>query len=149
MVHCFQHNCHGGAPGGLIEGIADYVRLKAGLAPPHWHKGSTAKDRGEKWDEGYQRTAWFLEWLEDEHGTGTVSRINAAMRERYDEEKFWEGLFGEKVQTLWQRYCNTWGEEKEGNVDKDEGPSRAETEPEIVDLSAEEKKEADQELRKL
>src|SRR5690242_8508422 len=36
MVHCWQH--HGGntAPGGLTEGVADWVRLKAGYAPPHW-----------------------------------------------------------------------------------------------------------------
>ncbi|KAK4405191.1 hypothetical protein Sango_0525600 [Sesamum angolense] len=27
---------NGQAPGGLIEGIADFVRLKAGYAPIHW-----------------------------------------------------------------------------------------------------------------
>lgn len=138
MVHCFQHNCQGGAPGGLIEGMADYVRLKAGLAPPHWHKGGTSKERGEKWDEGYQRTAWFLEWLEEEFGKGTVSKMNATMRESYDEDKFWEGLFGTSVKSLWERYRKTWeDEEKEegAGYDEDSGPSSAGTEPEIVDLS--------------
>lgn len=38
MVHCWQRNAHGTAPGGLIEGIADWVRLKAGLVPPHWKR---------------------------------------------------------------------------------------------------------------
>lgn len=107
MVHCFQNNGHGTAPGGLIEGIADFVRLKAGLAPPHWDKSPTG--RGEKWDEGYQRTAWFLEWLEDKKGAGTVSRLNAALRhEKYDEKKFWVDLFGTSIEKLWDQYKATW-----------------------------------------
>ncbi|GLJ24743.1 hypothetical protein SUGI_0473000 [Cryptomeria japonica] len=36
MTHVWQWNGQGKAPGGLIEGIADYVRLTAGLAPSHW-----------------------------------------------------------------------------------------------------------------
>lgn len=31
MVHCWQWNAKGTCPGGLIEGIADYVRLRSGL----------------------------------------------------------------------------------------------------------------------
>ncbi|PBP21074.1 BSP-domain-containing protein, partial [Diplocarpon rosae] len=38
MVHCYQYNAFGTCPGGLIEGIADWVRLNAGLSPPHWKK---------------------------------------------------------------------------------------------------------------
>lgn len=36
MVHAWQHDGQGTLPGGLIEGIADWVRLEAGMAPPHW-----------------------------------------------------------------------------------------------------------------
>ena len=74
MVHCYQYNGNGTAPGGLIEGIADFVRLKAGLAPPHW-KGPK-EELGERWDSGYQQTAYFLDWLEERHGSGTVGKIN-------------------------------------------------------------------------
>ena len=59
MVHAWQLNGKGRAPGGLIEGIADFVRLKAELSPPHWKK-----EKPEQWDAGYQTTAFFLEWLE-------------------------------------------------------------------------------------
>ncbi|KAF8759861.1 Plant basic secretory protein [Rhizoctonia solani] len=38
VVHCFQHDAQGTAPGGLIEGVADFVRLRAGFAPPHWKR---------------------------------------------------------------------------------------------------------------
>ena len=38
MSHVWQWNGQGNAPGGLIEGMADYVRRTAGLAPSHWVK---------------------------------------------------------------------------------------------------------------
>ncbi|GLJ24732.1 hypothetical protein SUGI_0472830 [Cryptomeria japonica] len=38
MTHVWQWNGQGNAPSGLIEGVADYVRLTAGLAPSHWVK---------------------------------------------------------------------------------------------------------------
>jgi len=106
MVHCYQYNAKGSAPGGLIEGIADFVRLKAGLAPPHW-KGPKG-ELGEKWDAGYQKTAYFLDFLEHEHGAGTVGKINETMRtEEYHEKQFWEGVFGKGngIDVLWKQYC--------------------------------------------
>ena len=39
MVHCWQFNGKHSCNAGLIEGIADWVRLKAGLGPPHWRGG--------------------------------------------------------------------------------------------------------------
>jgi hypothetical protein len=36
MVHAMQYTGNETCPGGLIEGIADWVRLQADLAPPHW-----------------------------------------------------------------------------------------------------------------
>jgi len=44
MVHCWQHNAHGTAPGGLIEGVADWVRLKAGHVPAHWKREADVCD---------------------------------------------------------------------------------------------------------
>ncbi|CEH12846.1 plant basic secretory protein [Ceraceosorus bombacis] len=38
MVHVWQFNGKGTFPGGAVEGVADWVRLKAGLAPPHWRR---------------------------------------------------------------------------------------------------------------
>src|ERR1700730_12088732 len=114
MVHCYQYNGEGAAPGGLIEGIADFVRLKAGLAPPHL-KGPK-EELGEKWDSGYQQTAYFLNWLEEQHGSGTVGKINETMRtEKYDEDKLWEGIFGKgnSVDVLWKIYCASLGSERE------------------------------------
>ncbi|KAL6881252.1 peptidase of plants and bacteria domain-containing protein [Trichoderma novae-zelandiae] len=103
LVHCFQYNGRGNAPGGLIEGIADWVRLRCGLAPPHWKQ--EVKDT---WDAGYQHTAYFLEYLEHRFGRGTVRRINEKLRvNRYDERAFWIELFGRDVGNLFTEYTST------------------------------------------
>ncbi|KAI4133592.1 MAG: hypothetical protein LQ338_000104 [Usnochroma carphineum] len=112
MVHCWQWNAYGTAPGGLIEGIADFVRLKAGLSPPHWKK-----ERGETWDQGYQHTGYFLDWIETEYGDGSTRRVNEAlMNKRYDEEAFWNSLFGKGVQELWSEYCKTLPDQDRDNA---------------------------------
>lgn len=100
MVHAWQWNALGTAPGGLIEGIADFVRLRAALSPPHWKK-----EAGGDWDAGYQHTAYFLEWIEGRFGDGCVKRINETLRtKKYEEEGFWKGLFGQTVENLWMEY---------------------------------------------
>lgn len=55
MVHCWQFNARGTAPGGLIEGIADWVRLRRDLAPPHWKK-----EWDGDWDAGYVTLRYIL-----------------------------------------------------------------------------------------
>jgi hypothetical protein len=37
-VHCLQWDAHKTCPGGLIEGVADWVRLNCDLSPPHWKR---------------------------------------------------------------------------------------------------------------
>ncbi|KAI1426451.1 BSP-domain-containing protein [Xylaria sp. FL1777] len=102
LVHCYQHNGRGYAPGGLIEGVADWVRLGAGLAPPHWQKGEEVNG---KWDAGYQHTAYFLQYLEERFGEGTVRRLNEGLRtSKYEEKSFWTGILGRPVEQLWEDY---------------------------------------------
>ncbi|KAK5138593.1 hypothetical protein LTR08_000181 [Meristemomyces frigidus] len=100
LVHCFQYNAEGTCNGGLIEGIADYVRLNAGLAAKHWKQ-----EAGGNWDGGYQHTGFFLDYLE-QRWRGTVCKINHALREgKYDEEKLFAGVCGGKgVEHLWREY---------------------------------------------
>ncbi|KAG6001506.1 hypothetical protein E4U21_004277 [Claviceps maximensis] len=102
MVHCLQWNAHGTCPGGLIEGIADWVRLRCGLAPPHWKKEHVP----EKWDAGYQHTAYFLDYLERERfGCGFVRRVNEKLRVgKYHEKTFWVDLTGLTVHRLFEDY---------------------------------------------
>lgn len=126
LVHCYQHTSPPSSgegdnddvphpPGGLIEGIADFVRLKAGLQPPHWTRPRSAKDRPQNWDQGYQHTAFFLAWLEDvKAGRGAVGMLNDRLRtvgyvgeggdSTHTPAGFWKGLFGADVLELWDEY---------------------------------------------
>jgi hypothetical protein len=111
MVHCYQYNAFGTCPGGLIEGIADWVRLNADLSPPHWKREATGK-----WDAGYQHTGYFLEYLERRFGTGTIRRMNEKLRiHRYEEKRFWTELLGRPVEQLWGDYSNAIEKESKKN----------------------------------
>lgn len=102
LVHCYQWNGRGTCPGGLVEGIADWVRLRCALSPPHWKREPAAAGR---WDAGYQHTAFFLDYLERRFGDGTVRRINERLRlARYDGASFWPALLGHDVDALWADY---------------------------------------------
>jgi len=105
MVHCYQYDAFGTSPGGLTEGIADWVRLNCDLSPPHWKK-----DASGSWDAGYQHTGYFLEYLETRFGKGTIRRLNEKLRiSKYDEKKFWTELCGRPVEQLWGDYAEVVG----------------------------------------
>ncbi|KAK4457545.1 peptidase of plants and bacteria-domain-containing protein [Cladorrhinum samala] len=100
LVHCYQWNAKGTCPGGLIEGIADWVRLNCDLSPPHWKK----EYKGD-WDQGYQHTAYFLQYLEQRFGLGTVRQLNEKLRQhKYKESSFWTELLGSSVTNLYGDY---------------------------------------------
>jgi len=40
MVHCFQLDLQGRCDSGLIEGIADWVRMKSGFGAKHWNENN-------------------------------------------------------------------------------------------------------------
>jgi hypothetical protein len=140
MVHCWQHSGFGTAPGGLIEGVADWVRLKAGYAPPHWKRHTDCD-----WDAGYERTGYFLEWLEEEHGVDVVRKINEAMRTcEYDAEKVWEGCCGGKrIEELWKQYKRTVNGNCEGE-EKSEAKTEESTEMTEEDTGEHKTKESNE-----
>jgi hypothetical protein len=115
MVHCYQYNAFGTCPGGLIEGIADWVRLNANLSPPHWKKEATGK-----WDAGYQHTGYFLEYLEQRFGKGTIRRMNEKLRiHRYEEKRFWTELLGRPVEQLWGDYSEALENERQKSEEEE------------------------------
>ncbi|PIA27045.1 hypothetical protein AQUCO_08300019v1 [Aquilegia coerulea] len=104
ITHVWQWNgYHHDARQGLIEGIADYIRLKAGLAPSHWIK----KGSGNRWDEGYAVTAFFLDYCNDLRN-GFVASLNCLMKYSYSDEFFLE-LLGKPVDALWKDYKIKYG----------------------------------------
>ena len=98
-THVWQWNGNGqSVPGGLIEGIADFVRLKANYAPAHW----VGPGGGDRWDQGYDVTARFLEYC-DGLQSGFVAELNKKMRDGYS-PSFFQELLGKSVDTLWADY---------------------------------------------
>ncbi|KAL2171996.1 hypothetical protein VTG60DRAFT_733 [Thermothelomyces hinnuleus] len=103
LVHCYQWDAQGTCPGGLIEGVADWVRLNCDLSLPHWKKETTGD-----WDRGYQHTAYFLQYLEERFGQGTIRRLNDKLRhQKYGGETFWPELFGQSVEELYGDYVKS------------------------------------------
>jgi hypothetical protein len=103
MVHVWQWYGNGQAPGGLIEGIADFVRLKANYAPSHWVKPG----EGNSWDQGYSVTARFLDYCNGLRN-GFVAELNKKMRDGYS-DSFFVDLLGKTVNQLWSEYKAKYG----------------------------------------
>lgn len=58
------------------------------------------------WDQGYQHTAYFLQYLETRFGEGTVRRINEKLRlHKYAAKAFWTELLGRPVEQLYGDYA--------------------------------------------
>lgn len=85
--------------------FVDWIRLRAGLAPPHWVEG-----RSNKWDAGYEGTGYFLDWLEERYGYGTVAELNGLLKDRPYDELMFKELTGRKVKKLWKRYKEHLGQ---------------------------------------
>lgn len=74
------------------------MRLKAGFSPPHWKRG------GNKWDDGYQTTGYFLAWIEERYGDGTIQELNESLRDKEYDAKIFKRLTGHGVDKLWALY---------------------------------------------
>ena len=103
MTHIWQWNGNGQTPGGLIEGIADFVRLKSGYVPSHW----VQPGKGDRWDQGYDVTARFLDYLNGLRN-GFVADLNKKMRTGYSANYFVD-LLGKTVDQLWSDYKAKYG----------------------------------------
>ncbi|KAJ0681337.1 hypothetical protein HanPI659440_Chr16g0634661 [Helianthus annuus] len=98
MTHVFQWNGEGKTPIPLVEGIADYTILKANYFPPAFMKPGA----GDKWDQGYDYTARFLEYC-DGLVPDFVAKLNKMMRKTYD-VSFFKNITGKPVEKLWADY---------------------------------------------
>lgn len=84
--------------------IADYVRLNAGYAPPHWKKSGGSKV---KWDAGYETTAYFLDWIEKKYGDGTIRGLNERMKDEAYKPALFHEITGLTVENLWKEYSSS------------------------------------------
>lgn len=92
------------------------MRLHANLAPPHWKRAPAPND---KWDAGYQTTAFFLDWIEERRGAGAIRALNGALRDTDYTDEMFVVLAGEPVRDLWRRYKTELGVGDEEGGDKE------------------------------
>ncbi|KAI9031212.1 peptidase of plants and bacteria-domain-containing protein [Hyaloraphidium curvatum] len=100
LTHAFQWDALGTAPGCLIEGVADWTRVKNGYAPIGWRVPRPAPKNTPWTDES---ATWFLIWLDEPHPL-FVQRLNQMMATHKFEESFFYFLTGSDVDDLWKRY---------------------------------------------
>ena len=89
LTHTYQYSAEN-VPGGLTEGIADFVRLNSGHAAIHW----TESPEGKEWDQGYETTAYFLDWAVKNVYEGLVVQVNEWLGKNtiYDEERMFDAV---------------------------------------------------------
>jgi|SRR6478609_2664992 len=100
LVHAFQYDGDHTAPHGFIEGLADFYRIKVGLAAKHWNPTAL----GASWDAGYEKTGYFLLWL-DLTFPGSVNKLNLHLKNhRWYEGDPFKTITGYNVDQLFQWY---------------------------------------------
>lgn len=68
---------------------------------------------GETWDAGYEKTAYFLDWIEERYGTGTIRELNASMKDTIYREAVFKDLTGRSIRKLWNIYRGVTDSDKE------------------------------------
>ncbi|GAA6014459.1 hypothetical protein JCM11491_007061 [Sporobolomyces phaffii] len=103
LVHVFQYNGSGSVPGGVIEGIADWVRNEQALAPPHWREGP---GHDASWDAGYETTGFFLRYLTRKYDPLLVPKLNSMLQVHdWAGGEHLKGLIrGQKIESVWEEY---------------------------------------------
>lgn len=87
---------------GVIEGIADWIRLTSGFASAGW----SPRARGGNWYDGYTTTAYFLDWIQSTQKANFVNELNQKMADPWSNDFFLQ-LVGRSVDELWQDYQNS------------------------------------------
>ncbi|CAM6090787.1 unnamed protein product [Calypogeia fissa] len=83
---------------GVLEGIADFIRLRSGYPAKHW-----VRKAGGEWYSGYATTAFFFDWIERTQAPGFVNQLNFMMARGWN-LRFIEEITGKSVDYLWGYY---------------------------------------------
>ncbi|MEP6756869.1 MAG: basic secretory protein-like protein, partial [Chthonomonadales bacterium] len=100
LTHLVQRY-RGGAPGWLMEGMADYVRNK--LFEPNLKLPKVNFDRA-KYTDSYKTTASFLLFVESKYGPDLIPKLHAAIRARMYKPELFKELTGKDLDELWSAF---------------------------------------------
>ncbi|KAI3755431.1 hypothetical protein L1987_55231 [Smallanthus sonchifolius] len=98
MTHVFQWTGEWTCPIPVVEGFADYTILRA----KYYVDAAAKPGDGDKWDQGYDITARFLEYC-DTLVPDFTTKFNNMMRKVY-QVSYFQNLTGKPVEQLWKDY---------------------------------------------
>lgn len=99
MVHVLQYSGKNTAPGWFIEGLADFIRLRAELSPPHWFKR-----RGGSWTDSYSTAAYFLDWVDTTVKPGFLKQMNVSLASNEWQNDIFQRFTSRSIDGLWNEY---------------------------------------------
>ncbi len=100
LTHLVQRY-RGGAPGWLVEGMADYVRNK--LFEPNLKLPKVNFERA-KYTDAYKTTASFLLFIEAKYNPDLIPKLHAAIRARMYKPELFKDLTGKDLDELWTAF---------------------------------------------
>lgn len=104
MVHIVQQYKSRDNPGWLVEGVADYIRwFKYEPATKRPHLNSARAH----YNDSYQTTAAFLEFVAAHYDHEIAVRMSEAMREGRYTPALWTDYTGKTPEDLWSEYVQT------------------------------------------
>uniref|UniRef100_A0A0E0M939 Basic secretory protease n=1 Tax=Oryza punctata TaxID=4537 RepID=A0A0E0M939_ORYPU len=104
VVHVWQWGLQDyAAHSWVYEGIADFVRLRAGYIAAGW----VQPGQGNSWEDSYSVTARFFDYC-DSVKPGFVADLNGKLKDGYNVDYFVQ-ITGKTVQQLWQDYKAKYG----------------------------------------
>ncbi len=95
---------HGGSPGWLTEGIADYVRYVYGVNNINGKWALPNYKEGQSYTNSYRITARFLVWLEKNVRKNLVDELDNAARSKTYTAELWKQQTGKTLDELWADY---------------------------------------------
>ena len=114
IIHETSHNVQAypgsrNTPGWLVEGIADYVRYKAGVddgwsIPSRYREGTSYKN-------GYGIATAFLVYLERHYDDKLVTKLSRALKTAKYTDALFEEYTGKPLDDLWEEYKTKSGED--------------------------------------
>ncbi|MES2004675.1 MAG: basic secretory protein-like protein [Bacteroidota bacterium] len=96
---------HGGSPGWLTEGIADYVRYVYGVNNVNGKWALPNYKEGQSYTNSYRITARFLVWLEKNVRKTIVDELDNAARSKTYTVDLWKEKTGKTLDELWADYA--------------------------------------------
>jgi len=107
LVHVAQNYGRGsGAPGWIVEGLADYGRAKFGLYNKEEGWSLPKYRDNQSYTNSYRVTAAFFVWVEETLDAGLPKDLNDTIKAGNYKDNYFADRTGKTIDELWTMYAN-------------------------------------------